>query len=574
MGALAPFPDVIYRDANFWKFAADAFLYHIESINAVNYLEKSLWFDWFVIYPDHQHVKLISLLYWVTGYHAPIVYAVIIGSVVWATSLILMYRSSEMLFPSSNKVPLITSLFFFQPSLLIHSTQLLRDPLFILGFSLMCYGMISVFKQTTKWKWIFILYAGIFLMLAMREYLLTIMIVITILFSVIVFFQKRSSYLPLLILIAPLIFFQFNSVNKYVPFSVVVEQIEYPVYHQTTATESLLPSTNSKDFRDGKSMQLTLDSDVFSNATITKKLAERRSNEANIKALDAEQLALEAFKQKELAEESAQRAAKLKEEAEEKAQEAEARAQEAAAQKDLSEAKAQEAEEKAKEAARQKAIAEKMAREAEESAQKAAKLQVEAEAKAKEAAKQKELADEILTNIKNDSQVPIYMSRILNSVPMLNSIAQRLSQLRFGLNHHGTYNRGSFVDLHINFENVSDMVVYFPRVLQLGFLSPFPSNWLNNGSQVGRIGSTLAGMEMTFLYIILVGCIYMLYKAPNWNFAYIISFFNFYRDNYFIRLYNIQILAAIYRMRQPYLIPFYLVGVQGLYLMLKNFNKN
>ena len=36
--------------------------------------------------------------------------------------------------------------------------------------------------------------------------------------------------------------------------------------------------------------------------------------------------------------------------------------------------------------------------------------------------------------------------------------------------------------------------------------------------------------------------------------------------------YVVSNLGALYRMRQPYLIPFYIAGVRGWYLMLNNFN--
>ena len=141
-----------------------------------------------------------------------------------------------MLFPDSNKVSLITSLFCFQPSLLVHSTQLLRDPLYLLGFCLVCYGMIVVFKQKTKWKWVFIINAGFFIMIAMRNYLTPIFLMMTILFSVFAFFQKRSSFLPLLLLIVPLILIQSVSDNRYMSLAVfskdnIIDQSNYISTH-------------------------------------------------------------------------------------------------------------------------------------------------------------------------------------------------------------------------------------------------------------------------------------------------------------------------------------------------------
>ena len=149
-----------------WNFSRDSFKYHNEALNLITYIEKSAWSDWWYLYPHHQNVKLISLTYWLTGYYSPISFE-IVNSVVWATSFLLIIRVSELLFPGDYKVPLITSIFFFQPSILISSTQLLRDPIYILGFCFMCYGLTIFSKQNSRWKWVFITQIGVILMILM-----------------------------------------------------------------------------------------------------------------------------------------------------------------------------------------------------------------------------------------------------------------------------------------------------------------------------------------------------------------------------------------------------------------------
>ena len=65
------------------------------------------------------------------------------------------------------------------------------------------------------------------------------------------------------------------------------------------------------------------------------------------------------------------------------------------------------------------------------------------------------------------------------------------------------------------YNNFSELALYLPRALQIGFLSPFPSNWLKKGVEVGTIGNILAGLEMIIWYFVLLGFIYITYKNPS-----------------------------------------------------------
>ena len=129
----------LHNGEGIWNFARDSKKYHNEALDLIPYIEKSAWSDWWSLYPNHQNVKLISLTYWLTGYHSPISYA-IINAVVWVASFVLIIRSSELLFPGDIKLPLIVSIFFLQPSILASSTQLLSEPFYILGLCFMCFG--------------------------------------------------------------------------------------------------------------------------------------------------------------------------------------------------------------------------------------------------------------------------------------------------------------------------------------------------------------------------------------------------------------------------------------------------
>ena len=120
--------------------------------------------------------------------------------------------------------------------------------------------------------------------------------------------------------------------------------------------------------------------------------------------------------------------------------------------------------------------------------------------------------------------------------------------------------------------NFSDLIEYFPRALQIGFLSPFPSNWLKKGVIVGTIGRPLAGLEMIIWYFVLLGFIYITYKNPSvikpLSVVFLISI-----SVILLLSYVMPNVGALYRMRQGFMIPFYLIGAHGLSVMISNFTK-
>ena len=122
----------LHNGEGFWNFSRDSILYHKEAIIQVEYLKNSDWLRWLWSFPTHQNVKLISLSYWVSGYSIPFSYA-LVNSVIWSLSVILIFKSSKLLFPIHRFFPIFTIIFFLQPSILLSSTQLIRDPIFLLG---------------------------------------------------------------------------------------------------------------------------------------------------------------------------------------------------------------------------------------------------------------------------------------------------------------------------------------------------------------------------------------------------------------------------------------------------------
>ena len=62
----------------------------------------------------------------------------------------------------------------------------------------------------------------------------------------------------------------------------------------------------------------------------------------------------------------------------------------------------------------------------------------------------------------------------------------------------------SSIDVNVQFRSTFDVLTYLPRGIQIGYLSPFPSQWLPhpdapNNRQVERV---VAGAEMTIIYLV------------------------------------------------------------------------
>jgi len=471
----------LHNGEGLWNFARDSTLYHEEALNLVTYIEKSAWFDWWYLYPDHQHIKLISLVYWITGYHSPIAFE-IVNSVVWATSLFLIYRVSELLFPGDIKLPLIVSIFFLQPSVLASSTQLLRDPFFILGFSFMCYGFSIFAKQNSKWKWVFMIQIGIILMLLMRDYMSLILLAFLSLFSVIVYSKNKSFITPLLALLIPLILYEFITVNRFIsPDTMQMERNNYQKQIQASLSIDEQP-------------QVSVAIDEQPQETLSIREKSKARTIAIQEKIKSDTIAIQE---------------KIKSDT--------------------------------------IAIQEKI---------KSDTIAIQKEAQARTIAISFQTQADII------NQVTI--------LEILDTISRRINTMRHGF-IIDTPEAGSFIDKDKRYNNFFELALHFPRAMQVGFLSPFPSDWLKKSVEVEAIGKLLASMEMTIWYILLLGFIYIMYKNPSvikplasvllLSIALII-----------LLGYIVPNVGAIYRMRQAYMIPFFLFGAHGLRLMISNLN--
>lgn len=61
---------------------------------------------------------------------------------------------------------------------------------------------------------------------------------------------------------------------------------------------------------------------------------------------------------------------------------------------------------------------------------------------------------------------------------------------------------GAVIDSDVRLRGRADVIRYLPRAAVIGFFAPFPNMWLTAGTEVGRSGRFLSGVEMLFTYVL------------------------------------------------------------------------
>lgn len=74
-------------------------------------------------------------------------------------------------------------------------------------------------------------------------------------------------------------------------------------------------------------------------------------------------------------------------------------------------------------------------------------------------------------------------------------------------------NQSSNIDIDIELHNTLDVVTYLPRATQIAFLSPFPADWFESGSQgSSAMMRRVSGLEMSLVYLALLGFPFAIWK--------------------------------------------------------------
>jgi len=442
----------LHNGQGFWYSTIDSTLYHQEAINASTFLHNSQWLDWWSSYGRHKHVKWIALVYWATGYESPILFQIING-LVWSSSIILIYKTSELIFNNSI-VSAITVLFFFQPSILISSTQLLRDPFFILGICIMCYGW-AIFKKNNLG--IVLILIGSVLFFSMRAYLSAALFMIFFCYSIKLILNKEKSISTVSLLIVPL----------FICMLLVLPDSTHLKSFSSFKVDIQNNSNNGENILD----PLPIQNNSNNGENILDPLPIQNNSNKGENILDPLPIQNNSNK-----------------------------------------------------------------------------------------------GENILDPLPIQNNV--YLQPVTKA---LNIFAHKLSDMRYGFKIVNN-SAGSKIDSDKRYNGFVDAILYFPRVVQVAFLSPFPSHWIETGKETGRIGRMLSGLEMLSWYFIILGFLYIVFTKP----LAIVPLLPIIMLSVFVIIllgYVVPNIGAIYRMRQGFMIPFYMVGVYGIYSFIELINK-
>jgi len=131
---------------------------------------------------------------------------------------------------------------------------------------------------------------------------------------------------------------------------------------------------------------------------------------------------------------------------------------------------------------------------------------------------------------------------------------------------------GSQIDTEIIFGRASDVFQYIPRALEIGFLAPFPSEWLAAGyKKSSSLMRKVSGAEMIIVYACLIGLFFSLWHFRAKIEIWVLSAVTI--GMLIVYTCTIPNVGALYRFRYPYLMPLICLGLSGLILIFQKYFK-
>ncbi len=150
----------------------------------------------------------------------------------------------------------------------------------------------------------------------------------------------------------------------------------------------------------------------------------------------------------------------------------------------------------------------------------------------------------------------------------------RLAVARRGWSGPSYATAGSKIDTDVEFISARQFAQYFPRALQVGFLTPFPEHWFAPGaSPGGTIMRRVVGLEMLILYpILLVGL-----PLAAWRWRRRVEFWmivTFCTPIIVAYTYVMPNMGALYRIRYGFLMCLAAIGLAAIWLNLQTWRAN
>lgn len=118
------------------------------------------------------------------------------------------------------------------------------------------------------------------------------------------------------------------------------------------------------------------------------------------------------------------------------------------------------------------------------------------------------------------------------------------------------------IDHEIPLTNYREAIWYIPRALQIGVFSPFPTHWISEASSPGgAIKRIISGVEMIYIYFILIGMIWAFKGHTNPWITYPIIIIGL--VGILLYVYTSPNVGSIYRYRLPFMITLLIVATLG-----------
>jgi hypothetical protein len=182
----------LHNGQGLWNFAPDSFSYHREAIRLVDLLKKGDYSGWWGSSP-WWHVKWIALSYAFLAAD-PLSYAPING-LTWAGSVLCIFMIVRQLFPGRRKLAIASAVMFgLWPSYLLHTTQLLKDPLYIMGMLMMFWGCVILLSGRRAIISVLLIVFGVLLAYLNRTYILEPLICLSLLAAILELWQSRRAW--------------------------------------------------------------------------------------------------------------------------------------------------------------------------------------------------------------------------------------------------------------------------------------------------------------------------------------------------------------------------------------------
>ena len=537
------FLNSLHNGRGSWNFMRDTILYHNESLILLNYLKELDLYNYFLFYNGHLHTKIISILYYITNFHYPASY-IPFHSLIWTLSVLFLYKSTKIVY--NNIVAYISVIPLFFVSYLTLYMGLLRESLNIFAYILLIFCIINIrFKNENK-KIIFLFMVSFSLLIIVRPYLIIIFFTITLLTFIIFYiknFIKFSNFFIVVSFMLVLIFFNSRSL---IYFGLKDEHLElqnyiYSFFYDQNQNIEKISLANTRflttEFIDNSIKEAFMNenfvNDKFDYALLKKETRNLNLKESIIKIIN---ISVSYNKHKKL--NDTERSIYI---------------------------------------SSLNRILKEIMRFETTKTQYILKKLVVLTTLDKDILRKYHInlsnKDTVVTNndtvvtnnkdmvVTNNNELLINNTCILGTY---SNIAMKFDKIRKSFDDVNL-NSGSNAG-QIDLISICDMFYYLPKIISDSFLSPYPYMWFQSGTETGKIGRSLSGIETLITYFYLFGFLgVLIFNRSNLIILLPVIFYSF--TIIVLTGYAVPNYGAIYRMRMGPLIIFYMMGSYGLYLM-------